>query len=176
MGGFAAAIAVGTVLLLLPVSTTDRLATPLEALFTATSAVCVTGLAVVDTGSFWTPFGQVVILVLIQLGGFGVMTAASLLGLLVSRRLDLRTRLVAAASTRSVGLGDVRSVLIGVLRVTVAVEGAVALLVAARLVVGYGTAPGEALWHGLFHAVSALRVQWWASRVRFHRSCRIARP
>ncbi|WP_454044731.1 TrkH family potassium uptake protein [Cellulosimicrobium sp. Marseille-Q8652] len=136
-------------------STTGRLATPLEALFTATSAVCVTGLAVVDTGSFWTPFGQVVILALIQLGGFGVMTAASLLGLLVSRRLDLRTRLVAAASTRSVGLGDVRSVLIGVLRVTVAVEGAVALLVAARLVVGYGTAPGEALWHGLFHAVSA---------------------
>lgn len=155
MGGFAAAIAVGTVLLLLPVSTTDRLATPLEALFTATSAVCVTGLAVVDTGSFWTPFGQVVILVLIQLGGFGVMTAASLLGLLVSRRLDLRTRLVAAASTRSVGLGDVRSVLIGVLRVTAAVEGAVALLVAARLVVGYGMTPGEALWHGLFHAVSA---------------------
>ncbi|WP_435737182.1 potassium transporter TrkG [Cellulosimicrobium sp. PMB13] len=155
VGGFAAAIAVGTVLLLLPVSTTDRLATPLEALFTATSAVCVTGLAVVDTGSFWTPFGQVVILVLIQLGGFGVMTAASLLGLLVSRRLDLRTRLVAAASTRSVGLGDVRSVLIGVLRVTAVVEGAVALLVAARLVVGYGMTPGEALWHGLFHAVSA---------------------
>ncbi len=155
VGGFAAAIAVGTLLLLLPMSTTGRLATPLEALFTATSAVCVTGLAVVDTGSFWTPFGQVVILALIQLGGFGVMTAASLLGLLVSRRLDLRTRLVAAASTRSVGLGDVRSVLIGVLRVTVAVEGAVALLVAARLVVGYGTAPGEALWHGLFHAVSA---------------------
>jgi trk system potassium uptake protein TrkH len=155
VGGFAAAIAVGTLLLLLPVSTTGRLATPLEALFTATSAVCVTGLAVVDTGSFWTPFGQVVILVLIQLGGFGVMTAASLLGLLVSRRLDLRTRLVAAASTRSVGLGDVRSVLIGVLRVTVAVEGVVALLVAARLVVGYGATPGEALWHGVFHAVSA---------------------
>ncbi|MCB7136238.1 TrkH family potassium uptake protein [Cellulosimicrobium marinum] len=155
VGGFAGAVAVGTVLLLLPVAATGRAATPLEALFTATSAVCVTGLAVVDTGTFWSPFGQVVVLALIQVGGFGVMTAASLLGLLVSRRLDLRTRLVAAASTRSVGLGDVRSVLVGVVRVTVLVEGLVAVVVAARLVVGYGYAPGEAAWHGVFHAVSA---------------------
>ncbi|OLT53430.1 ATPase [Cellulosimicrobium sp. CUA-896] len=155
VGGFAATVAVGTVLLLLPVSATGRAPTLVEALFTATSAVCVTGLAVVDTGTFWSPFGQVVVLTLIQLGGFGVMTAASLLGLLLSRRLDLRTRLVAAASTRSIGLGDVRSVLVGVVRVTALVEGTVALVVAARLVVGYDVAPGTALWHGVFHAVSA---------------------
>jgi trk system potassium uptake protein len=155
VAGFAATVAVGTLLLALPVSASGRSATLIEALFTATSAVCVTGLAVVDTGTFWSPFGQVVVLALIQVGGFGVMTAASLLGLLLSRRLDLRTRLVAAASTRSIGLGDVRSVLVGVVRVTVLVEGVVALLVAARLVVGYEVAPGAALWQGVFHAVSA---------------------
>ncbi|WP_237843336.1 TrkH family potassium uptake protein [Cellulosimicrobium cellulans] len=153
--GFAAAIGVGAVLLMLPVATTGRAATPLEALFTATSAACVTGLVVVDTPTFWTPFGQVVILALIQLGGFGVMTVASLLGLLISRRLDLNTRMVAQASTRSVQLGDVRSVLVGVLRVTVAVEGSVALVVAVRLMAGYDASPGEAAWGGVFHAASA---------------------
>lgn len=153
--GFAAAVAVGALLLVLPVSAAGRAATPVEALFTATSAVCVTGLAVVDTATFWSPFGQVVILVLIQLGGFGVMTVASMLGLLISRRLDVRTRMVAAASTRHVGLGDLRSVLVGVLRVTVLVEGVVALAVGLRLLVAYDASPGEAAWGGLFHAVSA---------------------
>ncbi|MFC8922535.1 TrkH family potassium uptake protein [Cellulosimicrobium sp. NPDC057127] len=155
VAGFAVTVAIGTLLLVLPVSASGRSATVVEALFTATSAVCVTGLAVVDTGTFWSPFGQAVVLALIQVGGFGVMTAASLLGLLLSRRLDLRTRLVAAASTRSIGLGDVRSVLVGVVRVTLVVEGVVALLVTARLVVGYDVDFWSALWQGVFHAVSA---------------------
>ena len=86
----------------------------MEALFTSTSAVCVTGLTVVDTPTYWTGFGQAVILGLIQVGGFGIMTLASLLGLLVARRMGLRSRLTAAAETRSVGIGDVRRVLLGV--------------------------------------------------------------
>ena len=86
----------------------------MEALFTSTSAVCVTGLTVVDTPTYWTGFGQAVILGLIQVGGFGIMTLASLLGLLVARRMGLRSRLTAAAETRSGGIGDVRRVLIGV--------------------------------------------------------------
>lgn len=153
--GFAGAILLGTVFLALPVSSVGRPATALEALFTATSAVCVTGLAVVDTATFWSPFGQVVILVLIQLGGFGIMTLASLVGLLVARRLDLRSRLVAATSTRSGGLGDVRTVLVGILKVTVVVELLVALVVAARLLLGHQESAGRALWLGVFHAVSA---------------------
>lgn len=95
--GFVGAIAVGTLLLLLPVSAAGEPASFMEALFTATSAVCVTGLIVTDTPVFWSGFGHAVILVLIQLGGLGVMTVASLLGVLVSRRLDLSSRLVAAA-------------------------------------------------------------------------------
>ncbi|AOT62159.1 hypothetical protein [Streptomyces rubrolavendulae] len=88
---FAAVVLLGTFLLTLPVSSEDGGATGLvTALFTATSAVCVTGLVVVDTGTYWSGFGEGVILALIQVGGFGIMTMASLLALLVSGRLRLR--------------------------------------------------------------------------------------
>ncbi|HQY32966.1 potassium transporter TrkG [Actinotalea sp.] len=153
--GFAAAIGAGTLLLSLPAASTGAPAGFVTALFTATSAVCVTGLVVVDTATAWSGFGHAVILGLIQLGGFGIMTFASLLALLLSRRLDLQTRLVAAASTRSVGLGDVRSVLLGVARVTVVVEVVTALVLAARWAVTYGEPLPRALWLGAFHSVSA---------------------
>lgn len=153
--GFAGAIAVGAALLMLPIASAGDPATPLTALFTATSAVCVTGLVVVDTPTAWSPFGQGVILLLIQIGGFGIMTMASLLGLMISRRLGLQTRLAAAASTRTVGLGDVRSVLLGVARVTLIVEVVTAAILTARWTLGYGEPIGRALWLGLFHAVSA---------------------
>ena len=153
---FAGAVALGTVLLLLPVSTTGAEPTPfLTAVFTSTSAVCVTGLVVVDTPTYWSTFGQCVILGLIQVGGFGIMTLASLLALFVSRRMGLRTRLTAAAETKSVGIGDVRRVLRGVFLITVVVEGVIALMLAARFAIGYGESPGRALWLGVFHSISA---------------------
>ncbi len=153
---FGAAVVVGTALLMLPVSRSGPHAAPfLTALFTATSAVCVTGLATVDTPTYWSGFGQAVILLLIQVGGFGIMTLASLVGLLVSRRLGLRTRLTAAAETKSLGLGDVRSVLIGVATVSLLVESLTAVLLTARFLIGYDEAPGTAVYHGVFHAVSA---------------------
>lgn len=94
---FALAIAAGTGLLLLPWSTVEGEATnPLGALFTSTSAICVTGLAVVDTGSHWSGFGQGVLVVLMQLGGLGFMTIASLIAIVVSRRLGLRMTLIAS--------------------------------------------------------------------------------
>ncbi|NOW01312.1 potassium transporter TrkG [Isoptericola chiayiensis] len=153
--GFLVAIATGTALLLLPVSTTGQRASFVEALFTATSAACVTGLVVVDTATFWSPFGQAVILALIQIGGFGVMTVASLLGLVLTRRLGLRSRLVAAESTHTVGLGDVRRVLLGALVFTVVAELLLAVVLTARFVVGYGATLGEAAWSGAFHSLSA---------------------
>ncbi|GAB2465569.1 potassium transporter TrkG [Promicromonospora xylanilytica] len=154
IGGFVGAIAVGTLLLLLPVAATGESATFMEALFTATSAVCVTGLVVTDTPVFWSGFGEAVILVLIQLGGLGVMTVASLLGVLVSRRLDLSSRLVAAASTRSVSLGDVRRTLVRVVIIAFVVEAAVATVLTLRFAVAYDEPLGRALWNGVFHAVS----------------------
>ena len=96
----------------------------LTALFTATSAVCVTGLIVVDTPVYWSAFGQVVILAMIQVGGFGIpMTLASLVGLLIWRRLGLRSRLIAAAETKQIGLGDVRRVIVGVVKAESIVRG-----------------------------------------------------
>lgn len=152
---FAAAVAVGTVLLSLPFSSAEGRDTDvLTSLFTATSAVCVTGLTVVDTERYWSPEGQVVILALIQVGGFGIMTLASLLALFVSRRLGLRTRITAAAETKSVGIGDVRAVLRGVFVITVVVEGITAAILTGRFATDGNTFP-RAVWLGVFHAVSA---------------------
>ena len=107
---FLAAIGVGTAVLMLQWAAADGASAGLlTALFTATSAVCVTGLVVVDTGTYWSNFGQVSILVLFQLGGFGMMASATLLGLVVNRQLRLSSRLVLQAETHSLALGDVRS-------------------------------------------------------------------
>jgi trk system potassium uptake protein TrkH len=149
-------IAAGTVLLMLPVSHAAGESAPLlVALFTAVSAVCVTGLVVVDTGTYWSPFGQVIVMALFQMGGFGLMTAAALLGLLVNRSLRLRTRLLTQAESHTIGLGEVISVARWVLVVTVACELVLAALLSTRLAMAYAMPWGEALWSGLFHAVSA---------------------
>ena len=153
---FACAVLVGAVLLMLPVSRSGPGGAPFTtAFFTSTSAVCVTGLTVVDTPSYWSGFGQAVILGLIQLGGFGIMTFASLLGLLVSRRMGLRTRMIAAAETKSVGLGNLRAVVVGVLKVSLTFEVITALVLSLRFVFGYGEPVGRAVYLGVFHAVSA---------------------
>lgn len=156
VAGFALAIVVGSLLLLLPVSRSGEGGAPaIVALFTAASAVCVTGLVVVDTPTYWSGFGQAVILGLIQVGGLGIMTAASLLGLLVSRRMGLRSRLTAAAETKSLGIGDVRQVLFGVLRVTLVFEATTAVILTLRFAFGHDVPLTSALYHGVFHAVSA---------------------
>ncbi|WP_180535814.1 TrkH family potassium uptake protein [Micrococcus luteus] len=155
VGSFLVAIVTGTGALLLPASYQGRAPTPLEAAFTATSATTVTGLGVVDTQTFWTPLGQVVILALIKLGGLGVMTFTSLLGLVILRRLGLTQRLDAAASTRAEGIGDLPRVLRALILYSTAVEASVALLLSLRFWLGVGMSPGQALWQGVFHAVSA---------------------
>ena len=156
MAGFAAVIAVGTVLLSLPVARAGPgSASLLEALFTATSAVCVTGLIVVDTGGYWSGFGEVVIVGLIQVGGFGFMTMATLLVMVVTRRMGLRSRLSVAAETKALGIGDVRSVMVGVAKITVLFEVVLAAVLVARLAGSYGHSLGEALRLGAFHSVSA---------------------
>ncbi|WP_448811935.1 TrkH family potassium uptake protein [Agromyces bauzanensis] len=154
--GFSTAILAGTLLLLLPVSSADdRPTTFVDALFTATSAVCVTGLVVVDTPTHWSPFGQVVILVLIQLGGLGIMIFASLIGLVLARRLSVRARLNTAAEAKSVGFDDVRGLVRGIVLISFAIEAAVFVLLFPRLLFGYGYGVGEAAWQAVFHAVSS---------------------
>ncbi|WP_368784505.1 TrkH family potassium uptake protein [Arthrobacter sp. B0490] len=154
--GFAVAILIGTALLMIPTSKVGAgSATFLEALFTATSAVCVTGLIVVDTPVYWTGSGHVIILALIQVGGFGIMSFASLLSVLLARRMGLRSRISTAVETKSVGFGDVRGVLLGVLRITLIVEAVTAVLLAARFLLGYDYGLNEAVWLGIFHSVSS---------------------
>lgn len=153
---FLAAIAIGTVLLLLPISRQGPGgATLLTALFTATSAVCVTGLVVVDTPTYWTGFGQAVIIVLTQIGGYGIMTAATLLTLVVTNRIGLRTRLLAQVEGRSLGLANVRGVLVRVAVTMIAFETIVAVFLTARFWLTYDHSFGSAVWHGTFHSISA---------------------
>ncbi len=153
---FAILCSVGTILLLLPGMTTSGQRASLgDALFTAVSAGCVTGLTVVDTGSHWTPLGQVVILLLIQVGGFGIQALGTLLGLMLNRRMGMASRLAAQTETGALTPGDVRSILKALAVITVVVESAVAVLLCARLVVGYGMGLGDAAWSALFHSVSA---------------------
>jgi trk system potassium uptake protein TrkH len=153
---FLIAIVVGTLLLLLPIARAGPGgASLLIALFTATSAICVTGLAVVDVPTYWSGFGQAVILALFQVGGFGIMSGATLLALLVTRRLGLASRLIAQAETRSVALGDVAAVLRLILVVTIGVEMILAAILILQLRFAYEEPWGQAIWHGVFHAVSA---------------------
>ncbi|HZJ06449.1 MAG TPA: potassium transporter TrkG [Nocardioidaceae bacterium] len=153
---FLAAITVGTGLLLLPAATPgeDR-ASVLEAAFTSVSAVCVTGLTTVDTATYWSPFGQLVILVLIQVGGFGIMTAATLLSLLLGGQMGLRSSLVAQTETHSVNIGDVRHILGRVALTMLAFESIIAVALTGRFRAEYDDSWGQALWHGVFHSVSA---------------------
>jgi len=154
--GFLLAILFGTLVLLLPAARSAGVAAPWHvALFTAVSAVCVTGMGIVDTGSYWSPFGQSAIMLLFQLGGVGLMTAATLLGLMVNRSPRLRTRLMTQTESRTLGLGDVRNVARIVIIVTVMCELALAVILTLRLRAGHGMAWDAAAWSGLFHAVSA---------------------
>ncbi|WP_443018282.1 TrkH family potassium uptake protein [Sphingomonas sp. AX6] len=153
---FLVAILVGTLILALPVARAGPGAAPLiTALFTATSAVAVTGLVTVDTATYWSPFGQVVILALFQIGGFGIMTAATLLGLVAGRGLRLSNRLLTQTERSRLETGDTVGVLKLVFAVTLIVEAVVAAILTLRLRFGYDQSWGEALWSGVFHAVSA---------------------
>jgi trk system potassium uptake protein TrkH len=153
---FLAASAIGTGVLLLSIAKTGPGgARFIDTLFTAVSALCVTGLVVVDTPTYWTGFGQVVVLALIQVGGFGVMTFASVVGLTVIRRFSLRSRMTAATETKSLGMQDIRSLVVGVVTISLTIDAFVAVMLTARFALGYGKPFGEALWLGIFHAVSS---------------------
>jgi trk system potassium uptake protein len=154
--GFSGGILIGTALLMLPISKEGPGgASLIEAFFTAVSAICVTGHVIVDTSTYWTGFGQTVILLLIQIGGFGVMTFATIVGVTVVRRLSLSSRLTTAAETKSFAISNVRSLVINVLRISLVIEGAVAVILFVWFTLHYGRPIGESAWLAVFHAVSS---------------------
>lgn len=152
--GFACVILIGAIILMLPVSSASGNATPfLTALFTSTSAVCVTGLVVVDTGTYWSTLGQVVIMLLIEAGGLGFMSFATLIAMLLGKKITLKERMVLQEAMNTFSLQGLVRLARYALIATFAVEGTGALLMAIRFIPDYGVVKG--LWFGLFHAVSA---------------------
>lgn len=153
---FLAAVLLGSALLSLPISTPGPTRPPvLTAAFTSVSAVCVTGLTTVDTATYWSPFGQAVIVGLIQIGGFGIMTLATLLGMLVGGKLRLTSSLIAQAETRTLNIGDVRHVVRRVAVTMLAFEAVFAAVLTVRFRARYDDTWAEAAWHGVFHSISA---------------------
>lgn len=152
--GFALLCLVGALLLTLPVSAASgRSVGFVNALFTATSAVCVTGLVVLDTGTDYSPFGQAVILVLIQAGGLGITILSTSIALVVGKRISLRERLALQEALGQHAPSGVVRLARDVILVTALVEGAGTLILFLRLVQDHP--PGRALWLALFHTVSA---------------------
>jgi len=152
--GFGAVILIGTLLLMLPVAATNGIsADPTIALFTSTSAVCVTGLVVADTADYWSPFGEGVILFLIQIGGFGFMTTATLILLALGRRIGLRERLLIKEAMGVTQLGGVVRIVRQMAFFTIVAEILGAALIYLRL--STQSPHGEALWKSIFHSISA---------------------
>ena len=151
--GFVSVILMGTIMLMLPVSAREGVVTPFgDALFTAVSAVCVTGLVVVDTASYWSVFGQAVILVLIQIGGLGVITVASLMIMLVGRKIGLMQRQTMQNAISAPQVGGIVKLTRFIIKISFLVEAAGAVLLMPVFVPEYGI---KGVWMSVFHSVSA---------------------
>ncbi|HHW56407.1 MAG TPA: Trk family potassium uptake protein [Clostridia bacterium] len=152
--GFAAIILIGTLLLMLPVATkSGEGADFLTALFTATSATCVTGLVVVDTKTYWSTFGQIVIMLLIQVGGLGIMTMSTLFALILGRRITFKERLVMQEAFNTNSLGGIVKFAKYILMVSFLFESIGAIILTLRFLPQMGLK--KAVYYGLFHSISA---------------------
>lgn len=151
---FLGIILVGTLLLLLPIATREGQSTSLlDAAFTAVSATCVTGLIVHDTFSHWTLFGQLVILLMIQLGGLGLMAFSVTFSLLLRRKIGLKERGILQESVNTLQIGGIVKLVRQLLFGTLIFEGIGALLLAIRFAGDFGV--GKGLYYGVFHSISA---------------------
>ena len=151
--GFAACIFIGAILLMLPISSQSHVYTPFnKSLFTSTSAVCVTGLVLLDTASYWSRFGQAVILILIQIGGLGVITVASLLAVLAGRKISFMQRQTMQNAISAPQVGGMVRFTKFIFKTSFLIEliGALALMP-----VFYGRYGLEGIWMAVFHSISA---------------------
>lgn len=154
VGGFAVVILIGALLLNLPIATQNNESIGfLDALFTSTSAVCVTGLIVVDTATYWSTFGQVVIIMLIQVGGLGFMTITTLFALITKKKINLRERLLIQESLNQIDLSGLVRLTRYILLITFTIEGIGVLLLSTTFIPQFGVVKG--IWYSVFHAISA---------------------
>ena len=151
--GFAGVILVGALILMLPISTKSGVVTPFnEALFTSTSAVCVTGLVVQDTATYWSAFGQSIILVLIQIGGLGVITVAASFALLSGRKISLMQRSTMQEAISAPKVGGIVRLTGFVLKLTFLIELIGALVMMPTFINDFGA---KGIWMAFFHSISA---------------------
>lgn len=154
---YAITVTTGTALLALPVSSTGHGRAQFStALFTAASATCITGMSPVDVSTYWTGFGHVVILLLVQAGGLGIVTLSARLLQLVHGRLGIEGTLAAQADSHTDTPAHARSMIRVIVRFYLLLEAVLAVLFALRLRFAYGEGVGRAAWEGLFHSVSAV--------------------
>lgn len=151
--GFALIILIGGTLLSLPISSAKGESLPfLDALFTATSATCVTGLVVVDTGTTFSVFGQIVIILLIQVGGLGFMTMATLVAFVLKKRISLKERLILQEAMNQGSMEGIVRLIRKVIFYSLTIEFAAAVLFAIRW--SFDLGPGRAIYYGIWHAIS----------------------
>lgn len=152
--GFALIILIGALLLSLPISiSSGQKINFIDALFTATSAVCITGLTVVDTGTFWSLYGQIIIMFLIQIGGLGFMTIGVLFALIAKKKIKLKDRIILQESLNQFDLSGVVSLVRNVLLLTFLIEGVGTILLSLVFIPQLGFVEG--LYYSLFHSISA---------------------
>ena len=152
--GFAGVILLGSLLLCLPFATRGAGSAPFsDALFTATSAVCVTGLVTQDTATYWSVFGQIIILILIQIGGMGVMTVAALLALIARRRMSLMQKSTMQEAISAPALGSINKLTKFIITTTALTEITGAVLISPVFIKEFGVFKG--IWFSVFHSVSA---------------------
>lgn len=152
--GFLMMILIGTILLMLPISLSKQVYTPfIDALFTATSATCITGLVVVDTGTHWSFFGQIVILILIQVGALGFMTFSTLVIIILGKKVTLKSRLVIMQSYNTMSIQGLVRLVISVVIITFAIEAIGAVILSTQFIKEYSI--GKAIYYGIFHSISS---------------------
>ena len=151
--GFAAVILTGALLLMLPASSRDGVRTPfLDALFTSTSAVCVTGLVIHDTATYWSGLGQLIIMLLIQVGGMGVITVAAALAIISGKKISLMQRSTMQEAIAAPKVGGVVRLTGFIIKTTIAIELLGAVIMAPVFCRDFGV---KGVWMALFHSVSA---------------------
>ncbi len=152
--GYLSIILFGTFLLMLPISSQENIVTPfLNALFTATSATCVTGLVIYDTATYWSTFAHIVIICLVQIGGLGFITMATMIATISRRKIGLKSRFVMQESIAAPQMGGIVRLTRFVFTVTLVVELVGAIILSLRFIPIFGLTKG--VWYGVFHSISS---------------------
>lgn len=153
VSGFLVVIVLGALLLHLPIASKEGIWTPLlDCFFTATSATCVTGLVTVNTAAHWTTFGHIIIILLIQIGGLGFMTVATLMALLLGKRITLKDRLIIQEQMNTFSLSGMVKLIRYVIISTFLIEGVGAILLSFKFIPMFGL---KGIWYSIFHSISS---------------------